>query len=219
MGRTHACRGLANFNPGRAARLASRIRAKPVGNESTTAHRRLVARVVREALQRGASVQIDGLGTFRADSPDSFHFVPQRAIKVFIGYVHEDAEVVSRLFDELLQRGFEPWMDRRKLLPGQNWPRAIENALESADFAITCFSCQAVNKRGGFQAEIRYALECARRMPLDDVFLVPVRLDACRVPARVAREVQYIDLFPDWNQGLRRLIRTLKSKRREQIAA
>ena len=188
-------------------------------NESSTADRRLVARVVREALRKGAAVQIDGLGTFLPDSPERFHFVQQRATKVFIGYVHEDAELASRLFDDLLKRGFDPWMDRRKLLPGQNWPRAIENALEGADFAITCFSCRAVNKRGGFQAEIRYALECARRMPLDDVFLVPLRLDHCRVPARVAQEVQYIDMFPDWNTGLKRLIHTLKSKRREPVAA
>jgi len=38
---------------------------------------------------------------------------------------------------------------------------------------------------GGFQAEIRYALDCARRIPLDEIFVVPVRLDACRVPRSI----------------------------------
>jgi hypothetical protein len=190
-----------------------------VENENLAINRRLIARVVREALERGATVEIDGLGTFRPSQSNGYHFVRQRAVKVFIGYVHEDAVEASRLFDELLKRGFDPWMDRRKLLPGQNWPRAIENALEGADFAITCFSSRAVDKRGGFQAEIRYALECARRTPLDDVFLVPVRLDACRVPARVARELQYIDMFPDWNAGLKRLVRTLRQRKPEPLAA
>jgi hypothetical protein len=38
----------------------------------------------------------------------------------------------------------------------------------------------------------------ARRIPLDEIFTVPVRLDCCLVPGSVQRETQYIDLFPDW---------------------
>jgi hypothetical protein len=62
-----------------------------------------------------------------------------------------------------------------------------------------------VNKTGGFQSEIRYALDCARRVPLDEIFVVPVRLDGCSVPRSIQREFQYIDLFPDWERGIRRL--------------
>ena len=116
-------------------------------------------------------------------------------------------------------QGFNPWMDIRKLLPGQNWPRAIENAIEIADFFVACFSSTSVNKRGGFQAEIRYALDCARRAPLDDIFMVPVRLDACRVPRAIQREIQYLDLYPDWPKGVRRLAATLQTEwlRRSQL--
>jgi hypothetical protein len=63
-----------------------------------------------------------------------------------------------------------------------------------------------------FQAEIRYALDCARRMPLDEIFVVPVRLDSCRVPRSIQREIQYIDLFPDWEGGIRRLITTMRQR-------
>jgi hypothetical protein len=28
-----------------------------------------------------------------------------------------------------------------------------------------------------------------------------VLLDECRVPARIQRETQYVDLFPDWDEG------------------
>jgi len=71
-------------------------------------------------------------------------------------------------------------------------------------------------KKGGFQAEIRYALDCARRVPLDDVFLIPVRLDACAVPASIRREIQYIDLFPDWERGFRRIVTILTRQLRRQ---
>jgi len=57
-------------------------------------------------------------------------------------------------------------MDTRKLVPGQNWPRAIETAIENSDLFIACFSTNSVRKKGGFQAEIRYALDCARQIPL-----------------------------------------------------
>jgi hypothetical protein len=101
-------------------------------------------------------------------------------------------------------------MDVLRLLPGQNWPRAIETAIEASGFFIACFSENSVNKRGGFQAEIRYALDCARRIPLDEIFIVPVRLDDCRVPRPIQRELQYLDLFPDWPRGRRRLTGLLR---------
>ena len=103
-------------------------------------------------------------------------------------------------------------MDVRRLLPGQNWPRAIESAIETSSFFVACFSTRSVNQWGGFQAEIRYALDCARRVPLDDIFVVPVRLDACRVPRSIQRELQYIDLFPDWERGVRRLVAMMRRR-------
>lgn len=173
----------------------------------------VLAHLVRDALEHGASVEIDGLGTFRRDvRSNKFTFVRKNAPKVFIAYVHEDAEAAEKLFDSLEVEGFDPWMDRRKLMPGQNWPRAIQNAMEVSDFAVTCFSRNSVRKRGGFQAEIRYALDCAARIPLEEIFLVPVRLDECRVPARIQREVQYVDLFPEWQAGFERVVGIMKAR-------
>jgi hypothetical protein len=168
-----------------------------------------VAAIVRRCLQEGKSVEIDGLGTFRPDSSRGFRFWPRRLPKVFLAYVEEDSRVLDRLFRDLSSRGFDPWMDRRKLLPGQNWPRSIEQAIETSDYFVACFSHHSVTKKGGFQAEIRYALDCARRIPLDDIFIVPVRLDECVVPPRIQRELQYIDLFPDWRRGMDRLTKLL----------
>ena len=69
-----------------------------------------------------------------------------------------------------------------------------------------------MGKRGGFQAEVRYALDCAKRVPLDDVFIIPVRLDDCRVPARIQKETQYVDLFPDWDAGLQRVFHIIETQ-------
>jgi hypothetical protein len=170
-----------------------------------TAFDKRVARIVRQCLNEGASVQIDGLGTFVPKPRRGFRFVPEKRPRVFIAYASEELAVANRLSAALLARGFEPWLDKKKLLPGQNWPRAIESAIESSDYFLPCFSRRSVRKRGTFQSELRFALECAERLPIDDMFVVPVRLDECQVPGRLASKVQYVNLFPDWERGITRL--------------
>ena len=113
--------------------------------------------------------------------------------------------MVKKLYDELQKAGFEPWMDVAKLMPGQNWPRAIQQAIDVTDFILVNFSHRSVGKRGHFQCELRHALEVADRMPLDEIFLVPVRLSECDVPNEIARTTQYIDLFPDYETGFKAL--------------
>ena len=168
----------------------------------------------------GKTVEIDGLGAFHPDPANGLRFEPHTLPKVFIAHVSEDAGPASRIYDALEAAGFSPWMDSRKLLPGQNWPRAIESAIETSDFFLACFSENSVNKWGGFQAELRYALDCARRVPLDEIFIIPVRLNACRLPRPIQRELHKVDLFPDWNRGIRQssaMIRRTAAKRRGGI--
>lgn len=182
-------------------------------NVSTSEH---VAQLVRRCLEQGKRVEIDGLGVFERDKAGDFRFVALSRPKIFLGYVEEDLPLANRLYEGLEARGFAPWLDRRKLLPGQNWPRAIEEAIETSDFFVACFSTLSVRKKGSFQAEIRYALDCAQRVPLDEAFLIPVRLDDCRVPSKIKREIQYIDLFPDWNRGLRRILAVVGKQLRKR---
>lgn len=175
-----------------------------------------IAQLVRQCLEEGKRVEIDGLGVFDRGSAGCYKFIPHSQPKIFLAYVQEDQALAERLFEALESNGFAPWLDRRKLLPGQNWPRAIEEAIETSDFFLACFSHLSVRKRGSFQSEIRYALDCARRVPLDEAFLIPVRLDACRVPGRIRREIHYIDLFPDWNRGVKRILSTIEKQLRKR---
>jgi hypothetical protein len=69
-----------------------------------------------------------------------------------------------------------------------------------------------VEKRGHFQAELRYALDLAKRVPLDDIFLVPVRLSDCEIPREIAERTQYIDLFPDHEAGTQALTRMITAQ-------
>ncbi len=170
-----------------------------------------VARLLRDCLEKGTRVEIDGVGAFVPDG-SGFRFEPNTTPRVFIAYVSEDVTHARRLYDGLAARGFSPWLDKSKLLPGQNWPRAIESAIETSDFFIPCFSDKSVNKRGVFHSELRYALECASKMPLDEVFVIPVRLNRCPVPERIAADLHCVDLFPDWRAGLETITRAIEAQ-------
>jgi hypothetical protein len=165
--------------------------------------------LITRCLREGAAIEIDGFGSFRLEE-DRVVFEPNQRIKVFLAYAQEDRAKVKKLYRALQKAGLEPWMDQEKLLPGQNWPRAIERAIELSDFFISCFSGHSAAKRGHFQCELRHALDVAGRVPADDIFLVPVRLHDCEVPPLIAKEVQYVDLFPHWERGVNRLVTTMR---------
>ncbi len=180
-----------------------------------------LAELVRQSLEAGQVVEIEGLGAFHV-SAQGYEFVPQTRPEVFIAYAAEDIVAARRLSKALRAAGCSPWLDKDKLLPGQNWPRAIERAIEMADSFVACFSPRSVFKYGQFQSELRFALDCARKRPLeenlDTSFIIPVRLEVCTVPKRLADQVQYVDLFPAWDKGVRRLIGAIQRTARRRPA-
>ena len=171
-----------------------------------------VARALKRCLDERGIVEVDGLGVFHRAKNGGYDFVPNTRPRVFVAYVAEDRAKAERLFDDLHEQGLEPWLDHRKLLPGQNWPRSIERSIEVSDSFVACFSRRSVKKRGQFQAELRYALDCAARLPLDEIFFIPVRFDDCRIPAEITGQIHYVDLFPDWDLGIRRIVEVIRRR-------
>ncbi|MFN7932596.1 MAG: TIR domain-containing protein [Bryobacteraceae bacterium] len=180
----------------------SEVSRKPTARE--------IAALLKRCLQDGGRVEIDRLGEFRLGEDGEIVFTSDVKPRVFVAYVEEDAEEAVRLCEDLRRQDCDPWMDRDRLLPGQNWLRRIESAIEFSDCFVALFSARSVRKRGQFQAELRYAMECARRIPLDQPFILPVRLGACSVPKRIRSAIQYVDLFPDWDQGVKLLLDSIR---------
>ncbi|MBV8553706.1 MAG: TIR domain-containing protein [Acidobacteriaceae bacterium] len=170
---------------------------------------RALLQLIDRYLREGASIEIDGLGSFKLDDSNQVIFEPNGRIPVFLAYAEEDRAEARRLYTVLQKAGFEPWMDREKLLPGQNWARAIERAIDISEFFIGCFSRRSAAKRGHFQCELEYALGVASRVPAEEIFFVPVRLDECRVPPHIEKKTQYVDLFPDWEYGVGQLLKAM----------
>jgi hypothetical protein len=172
--------------------------------------------IVRKSLEAGQAVEIEGLGRFRA-SAQGYRFDPETQPTVFVAYAVEDLLMVRRLCEALRAAGCSPWLDKDRLMPGQHWTQSIERAISDADAFVACFSPRSISKRGQFQSELRHALDCAQKRPLDDVFLLPVRLEPCVVPRQISAQVQYVDLFPDWERGVKRLVRSIRRAARVRM--
>jgi hypothetical protein len=174
--------------------------------------------IVRRSLEAGQAVEIEGLGRFHA-TEEGYRFDPETRATVFVAYASEDLEGARKLAEGLRAANCSPWLDKDRLMPGQNWTQSIERAIAEADAFVACFSSRSVGKTGQFQRELRYAMECAEKRPLDEVFLLPVRLDRCGVPEKIARQVQYVDLFPDWERGVKRVVRSIRRAARGRVGA
>jgi hypothetical protein len=172
--------------------------------------------IVRKSLEAGQAVEIEGLGRFHS-TPQGYRFDPETQPSVFVAYASEDLELARRLAEALRAADCSPWLDKDRLMPGQNWTQSIERAISDADAFVACFSTRSVSKRGQFQTELRQALHCAEKRPLDDVFFLPVRLEKCSIPERISNQVQYVDLFPDWERGVRRLVKSIRKAARGRV--
>ncbi|MBL8175512.1 MAG: TIR domain-containing protein [Bryobacterales bacterium] len=177
---------------------------------------RQIAAMLKRCLEEGGRVDIDRLGEFRLGENGEILFTCSARPRVFIAYVEEDEEAATRLCEDLRRQGCDPWIDRERLLPGQNWLRRIESAIEFSDAFVALFSARSIRKRGQFQSELRYAIDCARRIPLDQPFIFPARLGECHVPKRITSAIQYVDLFPDWDLGVKRLLRSIREVRQDR---
>ena len=175
-----------------------------------------IAQIVLRCLRDGKCVEIENLGRFRPSGDGSYSFDPPKTPRVFLAHVDEDSATVLRLYEKLKAAGLNPWIDKKKLLAGQNWPRAIEQAIRTCDFFVPCFSKRAMAKRGRFNSELRLGIECAELQPLEMPFIVPVRLELTEVPAKIAESIHYVDLFPNFDRGVSRLIKAIEIAGRQK---
>jgi TIR domain/Protein of unknown function (DUF3298) len=140
------------------------------------------------------------------------------ALKVFISYAREDRARVEIYFEKLAQQGYDPWMDYRKILPGQNWEAEIEHALASANVVVAFLSKSSVSKRGFVQREVNFALDRLKYKLPTDIYLIPLLLEPCDVPVHLSNRLQYIDLSV--NQAWEQVIASLNlAAEQQQIAA
>jgi hypothetical protein len=131
--------------------------------------------------------------------------------RVFICHAKEDLGAASRLYNDLKSHtNLTLWLDKDDLLPGQNWKIEIKKAIKNSRYFIVLFSSISVRKKGYMQKEVKFALDVFDEFPEGEIFAIPVRLDDCQIAYEKFKDIERVDMFPDWNEGLQRLLRTFK---------
>ena len=126
--------------------------------------------------------------------------------RIVLCYASDDREQVETIYDRLHDAGFEPWMDTHDLLPGQVWRQVIPAVLQSSAFILIFLSANSVAKQGYVQREFKLALETLQELPEGTIHTIPVRLDACEIPASF-QDLHGANLFEE--EGFEHLIRAL----------
>jgi AAA+ ATPase superfamily predicted ATPase len=131
-----------------------------------------------------------------------------RPLKVFLSYSHADSVAVRSLYQRLVRDGVDAWIDKEKLLPGQDWEYEIRRAVESADVVLVCLS-KDFNQRGFRQREIRIVLDAAQEKPEGEIFIIPVRLEES-IPPDFLDRYHWVDIYK--NDGYESLLHALRQR-------
>ena len=129
---------------------------------------------------------------------------------MFICYAREDLPTATRLHDELARAGIAAWLDKKRLIGGQNWKIEVKKAMRRSRCILALLSSHSVSKIGYAQKELREALEMLEHLPPDRILIIPVRLDECEPAHEQLRDLHWIDLFESYDEGLAQIVQAFR---------
>lgn len=132
--------------------------------------------------------------------------------RIFLSYAQEDEQQVKEIYQRLADAGFAPWMESEDYLPGERREEAIKRAINASDFILVCISGHTASGKGLLQREHSEILENWRKHRDRDIYLIPVRLEACELP-EIFAHIEPVDLFDNgtWNENeWKRLVKAIR---------
>ena len=118
-------------------------------------------------------------------------------LRVFLCHSSKDKPAVLELYNRLSKLPWiQPWLDKKDLIPGQNWSLQIRRAVRDSHIVLVCLSKSSVTHEGFVKKEIADALDVAETKPEDTIFLIPLRLEECEVPERIS-DWHWVDYFEE----------------------
>jgi TIR domain len=139
-------------------------------------------------------------------------------LRLFLSYASQDVDRARRFAADLRRPGIEPWMDDELKLAGR-WNDEIEDRIGACDLFLVLLSraTQDGDANRFFRREWSLAYKARRRF-------FPVRLEECRLPPLLQKTLvtaiesrQREDLFPSYEDSLRRILRFLHAEKRTGV--
>lgn len=129
---------------------------------------------------------------------------------IFIIHSHKDKEATRELVANLKKMGYNPWLDEEQIIPGQNWSKAISQAIENSSAALFLASNNTLENEGTVTGEVKAALKVLRVEEGLHSPVIPVLLEDVTLPKELA-EIHAVKLFEkngmeQLDKGLRHLL-------------
>jgi hypothetical protein len=152
---------------------------------------------------------------------------PDDSISIFISYSHRDDELRQELdnhLSDLRRQGMiSVWYDRR-IVPGEEWERAIAENLEAADIILLLVSSDFIASDYCYKIEMERAVE---RHDAGEAVVIPVILRSCVWQGAPFGKIQALprdakpvtsaanrdEAFTDVVTGVHRAVEKLRSRR------
>ena len=104
-----------------------------------------------------------------------------RQPSVFICYMKDDVAVATSIYDFLLDCGADPWLDKKRLVLGDDWKLEIKRAVERSDACVICIRPR-FEERGFRHNEVRWAIDALQSRPLGHGYIIPFIIEPCELP-------------------------------------
>jgi TIR domain-containing protein len=125
---------------------------------------------------------------------------------VFLCYAAADYEKAQRFHDDLAAFGYRIWFED---ISRSLWKTPVVKAIAASQATLVLLSARSSGPNGCGDEQIRNALTVlypeAEARPL----VIPVRLEDCAISFPQLVGIQHVDMFPAWDEGLRRIDKAL----------
>lgn len=141
--------------------------------------------------------------------------------KAFLSYVKENEPIVRLLDQTLTDYGIEVVTDYKNIDVGSNWKKTLRQLIENSGYFVACFSKEFnAREKTVLYRELDHAIECAKDIPTDSKWIIPVRINECTIPnveirsRELLTDLQRIDLFPSakWHEGVESIVRAIDER-------
>lgn len=150
--------------------------------------------------------------------PPKFYVSPKPP-RVFICHSSRDKATARQLCSSFRANNIEPWIDDEQIAVGDDFVKAMEQALMECDFVTVVLT---PNFLIGPWAQEEYRMTLERQVRSGAVRLLPALFETCNLPAFL-RSKHYADFRSNIEEGVQSLTRTIKrryeAKRREESNA
>lgn len=124
----------------------------------------------------------------------------------FVSYSHRDADLVIPIVENLISQGFNIWIDRMKLLPGEDWSSSIANALGNAK-VLLWFAGRHTSGSSWMLEELHAMYRSG-----EEAIIIPILVDGAdpeKLPSFLHNK-QWVDARNSNDQAINELINALK---------